>query len=439
MTHEEQYLGCALLDNEVLLRHPVPARYFGASTAAHLHNAMTAMVAHGDRADIVSVAVAHSKAPWWPGGDYLSRLIDVPSPHLAPSLAAAIKINGRRGLFRDWLARTTALLEHDPEGAVERAEGELVQLFAEDEAKPFARFYDEARRWAGALLDGHGDAMRVNTGCFELDNNWVLDCGGLHIIAGRPGMGKTSVALWLAEQVAAQGVGVLIFSLEMTAANLITKQVSAWTGVKQEHMLRDFARHLPAVGEALNQRKDIPIFINDSGRQTVERISMISQLARRHYNIGMVVVDYVQLVRTAERKQSREQEVAHVSASLKALAKTLTCPVVVLSQLNRAVESRENKRPTLADLRESGALEQDCDTAALLYRPEYYAVMAKKPVPEDQRGLIEINVAKQRKIGPRTILGHWAPETNTFNWGPPPGTMMPGPMPQEERRYGDDA
>lgn len=439
MTHEEQYLGCALIDNEVLVRHPVPERYFLASATAHLHVAMRAMMAAGDRADLVSVTVAHSKAPWWPGAERVAKFVEVPSVALAPSLARAIKNDGRRALFRDWLARTAADIEHDPEEALERAEGELVRLFSEEESAPFVRFYDAARQWCSALIDGGGDSLRVSTGCPALDSNWRLDCGGLHVIAGRPGMGKTSVAFDLAERVAALGTGVLIFSLEMTAANLVGKQVSSWTGVSHEAMTRDFARHLDAIGEAINEHRELPILLNDRGRQTVERISMISQLARRHHNIGLVIVDYVQLVRSAGRHQSREQEVAHISGSLKELAKTINCPVVALSQLNRAVETRENKRPQLADLRESGAIEQDADTVALLYRPEYYAIMAKKPVPEDQVGLIEMNVAKQRTIGPRTLIGKWEPEINRFDWGRLTGIMRSAPMPHEERRYGDDA
>lgn len=417
-THEEQYIGAVFLDNDIVVKCPVETRHFGDARLAHLHAAIVRMIGRGERADMVSVAMEHSKAPWWPGAAYVSELTDsIPTLALAKSLAQSITRSGRQRAFKLWLAKTSKLVEESPDNALERAQAELMRLFSDESSAPFVHFYDEARRWFGGLLDGTGDTIRVKTGDPELDENWVLDCGGFHIIAGRPSMGKSSLALWLIEQIALQGIGVLLFTLEMTNAQLITKQVSSWIRIPQFTLLSRFKNYEKEISDTLYEHKDLPIYLQDLGRQTIEQIAMRSHFAKQHKNIGVVVVDYIQLVRSAGKFQSREQEVAHISGSLKALAKSINCPVIALSQLSREVERREGKRPTLADLRESGSLEQDADTVALIYRPEYYAVIERKPIPEEQKGVIELNIAKQRKIGPRTIVGKYRADVNDFGWG----------------------
>jgi len=221
------------------------------------------------------------------------------------------------------------------------------------------------------------------------------------VIAGRPSMGKTAFALNIARNAAVDyGVPVGIFSLEMAGYQLTMRMLCSEAKV-DSHLVRTGRlpnSEWPKLSLAVGNLASAPIYIDDTPAQTILEIRAKARRAKAEHNIGMIIIDYLQLVRGVGRVESRQIEISMISQSLKALAKELDIPVVALSQLSRAVEQRStgDRRPILSDLRESGAIEQDADVVIFIYRPEVYG-------PTEKPGVAEIIVAKQRN-GPTDIV-----------------------------------
>lgn len=230
-----------------------------------------------------------------------------------------------------------------------------------------------------------------------------LQPGELIIIAGRPGMGKTSFALNIAENVALKNkLPVAVFSLEMTGEQLVQRLISSCSLVDQGAIKRgDLTfEDMDKLYLAMNQLKNAPIYIAETpGINVIDLRARVRRLKDQVNNLGLIVIDYVQIMSgmSNNKNSNRAQEVADISRSLKSLALELNVPVVLLSQLNREVESRHDKRPNIADLRESGALEQDADIILLLYRDDYYDSDSK------DKGLAEVNIAKNRSGSTGTV------------------------------------
>jgi replicative DNA helicase len=237
----------------------------------------------------------------------------------------------------------------------------------------------------------------IATHYYDLDvNTSGLQRGELIIIAGRPGMGKTSFALNIAENVAIKNkLAVVVFSLEMTGEQLVQRLISANAKVDQSSIKRgDLTNEeMDNIYLSINELRDAPIHIAESsGINVIDMRARARRLKDQLGDLGLIVIDYVQIMSAIRegKNSNRAQELADISRSLKALALELNVPIILLSQLNRDVEARQDKRPNIADLRESGALEQDADIILLIYRDEYY-----NPDSKD-RGLAEINIAKNR-------------------------------------------
>ncbi|MBI5267205.1 MAG: replicative DNA helicase, partial [candidate division Zixibacteria bacterium] len=247
---------------------------------------------------------------------------------------------------------------------------------------------------SGQVLTG------VKTGYFKLDEMTLgLHAGDLIIIAGRPSMGKTSLALNIAERVATeQNIGVGVFSLEMSTEQLVFRMLSGRAGLNQQ-MLRKRPpndREWPRLTTSANILSAAPIFIDDSASLSPLEMRAKARRLKAQHNIGMIVVDYIQLMRGSGRFENRQNEIAMISQSLKSMAKELAVPLIAISQLSRQVEQRGgDKRPQLADLRESGAIEQDADLVMFVYRKEMYLNQEDKEYQEAQ-GAAEIIIAKQR-------------------------------------------
>jgi replicative DNA helicase len=237
----------------------------------------------------------------------------------------------------------------------------------------------------------------VPSGFTDLDNMTAgLQPGDLVIVAGRPSMGKTAFALNVAEHVAVHnGLPVAVFSMEMSAVQLAMRMLGS-IGQVDQHKLRtgrlkddEWAR----LTDAMSKLHDAPIYIDESGALTaLELRARARRLKRQYSSLGLIVVDYLQLMSASTQGENRATEISEISRSLKAMAKELHVPVVALSQLNRAVDSRPDRRPVMSDLRESGAIEQDADLILFIYREVVY----KPDLPEDQRGIAEVIVGKQR-------------------------------------------
>jgi replicative DNA helicase len=234
----------------------------------------------------------------------------------------------------------------------------------------------------------------VSTGFTEMDKMTSgLQPGELIIIAGRPSMGKSSLAINIAENAAiGKQIPAGIFSMEMSAEQLSFRMLSSIGRISQTR-LRNGKLHdedWPRVDSAVSMMSNAPIFIDDGGSLTPTEVRSRARRLKREHGLGLIVVDYLQLMQVSGTTENRATEISEISRSLKALAKELQVPVIALSQLNRSVEQRNDKKPVMSDLRESGALEQDADLIVFIYREEVY----EKDTP--RKGIADIIIGKQR-------------------------------------------
>jgi replicative DNA helicase len=243
----------------------------------------------------------------------------------------------------------------------------------------------------------------VETGYYELDElTSGLQKGDFIVVAGRPSMGKTAFVLNVAAFAAIKNnLPIGVFSVEMSGEALVQRLLCSEAKVSLRNLRRGMLRNEDWVNlaTAAGNLDKAPIFIDDSAQLSIYELKAKARRLKADYNTEMLIVDYLQLLEGPKiaRAVSRQQEISEISRSLKALAKELECPLVVVSQLSRMPEHREHKRPILADLRESGAIEQDADVVIFIYRDEVYDPQTEK------KGIAEINVAKQRN-GPTGIL-----------------------------------
>lgn len=259
---------------------------------------------------------------------------------------------------------------------------------------------------------GRGEIGGLPTGYPRLDETLMgMQSGQLIILAARPAMGKTSFALNLAlNSCRTTGLPVLIFSLEMQASELSMKLLSAQSKVDSKRLKRkDFLdTDLRSISKAVQELSSYPIFINDSGSSTILDIQSQGRKVKAEHGLGLIIIDYLQLMSSHNKALPREQQISEISRGLKILAKELECPVIALSQLNRGVESRPNKRPNTSDLRESGAIEQDADVVMFVYRDEVYYPDTKEP------GIAEIIIGKNRAGETNTIKLAWVGAYTSF-------------------------
>ena len=268
-----------------------------------------------------------------------------------------------------------------------------------------------------------GQMTGIKTGIVDLNritNGWKP--GELIIVAGRPGMGKTAVALNLFTKSAAKsGKKTLFFSLEMDDISLADRLVCSYGGIDPDNLKTGQVSNeeMQAYCTARKELENLPIYIDDSARVNIKHISTISRSKRRKGECDMVVIDYLQLIEIQEQSgygnfKNREREVAEMSRALKLLAKELKIPVLLLCQLSRAVESRAgHKQPQLADLRESGAIEQDADIVIFPYRPEYYGIN-QDDAGNSLEGIMMLITAKNRNGRLGKPLCKYSPDLTQF-------------------------
>ncbi len=255
------------------------------------------------------------------------------------------------------------------------------------------------------------DVTGTPTGFRDLDRMLSgLHPSNLLIVAARPGMGKTALVLNIAQNVAVNDVPVAIFSLEMSREEIVTRMLCAQGRIDSQRLRSgrlaesDFTK-LSNAASVLYKK---PIFVDDSPGLTVTEIRAKSRRMRRRPGLGLVIVDYLQLMQ-GSGGENRQQEIAQISRSLKNLARELQVPILAVSQLNRSLESREEKRPRLGDLRESGAIEQDADVVMFIYRHEYY-----HPEAQETKGIAELNISKHRQGAIGRVDMTFLPEFTLF-------------------------
>lgn len=242
----------------------------------------------------------------------------------------------------------------------------------------------------------------VPTGFQDLDRMTAgLQPSDLIVIAGRPSMGKTSLALNMAENAAIRfKIPSAVFSLEMSREQLVQRLLCSEARVESHRLRTGYLKESewPLLTDAAGRLAEAPIYIDDTPGISLMEMRAKARRLKSKADLGVVIVDYLQLARGYQNPENRQQEISQISRGLKALAKELNVPVVALSQLSRAVEQRESRRPVLSDLRESGAIEQDADLVMFIYREEVY-----KPDKEEAKGVAEVIIGKHRN-GPTGVV-----------------------------------
>lgn len=318
----------------------------------------------------------------------LRRLIDVSTDIVSSAYASDINVN-------------------DTLDNAERKILSVVKNRRSTEFKPIKSVLEAAEANLEKLAETKGDVTGVATGWYDIDNL----TSGLHenefiIIAARPAMGKTAFALNLATNVAMNNKkGVALFNMEMGAEQLVNRMISSLGQVEAKKLTtgnlqnQDWKR----VGEAISQLSETKLYMDDTPGITIGEIrSKCRRLANSEEGLCLVVIDYLQLISSSVNYGgNRQQEVSDISRSLKMMAMELKVPVIALAQLSRSVEARENKRPIMSDLRESGSIEQDADIVAFLYRDDYYNKESEK------KDIAEVIIAKQRGGSTGTVELLW--------------------------------
>ena len=338
------------------------------------------------------------------GLPYLAELArNTPS---ASNIQAYARVVHERAVLRKLIEAAQEIAESgfNPEGRkseelIDQAERRIMQI-AEDGPKTGGpeevnNLLQSALGRIEELFQSGGDITGLSTGFIELDRMTSgLQEADLVVVAGRPSMGKTSFAMNLVEHaVLHQKKPILVFSMEMPSTSLIIRMLSSLGRIDQTRLRNGRLEQAdwPKLSAAVTKLKDVPLFIDDTPALTPTEVrSRARRVAREHGGLGMIMVDYLQLMRVAGASEGRTAEISEISRSLKAIAKEFKVPMVALSQLNRALEQRPNKRPVNSDLRESGAIEQDADVILFIYRDEVYHEES------EDKGIAEIIIGKQR-------------------------------------------
>ncbi len=407
---EQWILGGILIDNSALYRVVgiISDKDFYRDAHRMIYEAMVSLYQKNEPQDIITVSdylLSRNLLEDVGGASYLAALADaVPT---AANITHYAKIVQEKSTLRTLIqvASRIGTLSYESADADEVLEQAQQDIFEISQAKIKQSFFPlnsvvtktiesiEKRYNSKELVTG------VPTGFPDIDRLTAgLQPSDLIIIAGRPSMGKTSLALCIAQHAAIKArVPVAVFSLEMSKEQLAMRMLCAEASVDAQKVRRGFLsdRDWTNIMRAAGNLSDAPIFVDDTGALSVLEMRAKARLLKLKHGLGLVIIDYLQLMRSKGAAERREQEISEISRSLKAMAKELDVPVVALSQLNRRVEERPNKRPQLSDLRESGAIEQDADVIMFIYRDRVYN--------KDADGTAEVIVGKQRN-GPTGVV-----------------------------------
>ncbi|GIU67246.1 replicative DNA helicase [Candidatus Phycosocius spiralis] len=441
---EQALIGAILVDNQVTSRigdmlKPV---HFYDPVHGRIYDTISRMIQKGTLADGITLHAKFSQDGALKdigGAAYLATLVDAAAdPAAATDYAKLIfDLAIRRDLIRIGSEMMAEASEHEDgmeggAGLIEATEKKLYNLAETGQLnqgfKSFAASLAATIDITAAAFKRDGKLIGVPTGLHEIDRM----LGGLHksdllILAGRPSMGKTALATNIAFNAAKRfrreakpngsyttvdGAVVAFYSLEMSAEQLTMRLLADYTGIGSDRMRRgDLNKQEYAkLREAAIDLQSLPLYIDDTGGLSIAALAARARRLQRQHGLDLIVVDYLQLVTTgssSRRSENRVQEVSEITQGLKALAKELQVPVIALSQLSRQVENREDKRPQLADLRESGSIEQDSDVVMFVYRHAYY-LERQEPKPgttehfqwqeevSEMRNIAEIIIGKQR-------------------------------------------
>jgi replicative DNA helicase len=406
---EMSVLGAMLLDREAI-GHAIEAitpDCFYKEAHARIYSAVVELFDANQPVDIVTLSEHLKKRKDLEavgGASYISMLLDaIPS---AANIVHYLRIVREKALLRKLITVAAGIVSRCYDGSEEvnelldGAERDIFEIAQRRETQGFVKVGDLIKHsieTVESLYQKKEYVTGVPTGYTDLDTITAgLQPSDLIIIAARPSMGKTSLALNIAEHAAIVAkIPTAIFSLEMAREQLVLRMLCSHARVSAHNVRTGFIseKHdFPKLVNAAGKLAAAPIYIDDSPSISVLEMRAKSRRLAAREKIGLVIVDYLQLMRSYSKKvENRQQEISEISRSMKALARELGVPVIVLSQLNREAEGRPDHRPRLSDLRESGAIEQDADVVMLLFREEYY-----EPDNEEAKGRAEVIIAKQR-------------------------------------------
>ena len=405
---EQSILSAILIDNETFpeVLEILSEKDFYREAHATIFKAMLELFERSEPADLITLSNLLKKQGQLEavgGASYLAELVDtVPMAVNATEYAKIVQEKAvLRRLIEQAAAITTRCFEdkRDVEDVLDFAERTVFEI-SESKIKPsFYALKDILTQTYQAVEDAYENKALVTgmpTGFPDLDKlTSGFQPGDLVIIAARPSMGKTALALNLARNACLEtGQPAAIFSLEMSKEQLSLRMLSSEAKVDSGRMRGGWVSQsdLAKINRAAGALYDLPLFIDDSPAISALEIRAKTRRMKMNEGLGLVVVDYLQLMKGRASAERRDLEISEISRGLKALAKELNLPVVALSQLNRKVEERTNKRPVLSDLRESGAIEQDADVIMFIYREKVY----NKDLDPSKSQLAELIVAKQR-------------------------------------------
>ncbi len=439
---EQAVLGAVMFDNQALERcEGLEGHHFYEPFHGRLWSAMTARIARGALAEPIVLQDELVSDPAYEdmgGLAYLGDLIEkAPPPYMARDYAQSVIDHFmRREVIR--VARDAEARARDPEepakALIEATEAELFSLAENTEREggfaEFSRAADKALEAVRAAFERDGKLTGLSTGLIDLDRK----LGGLHpsdliILAGRPSMGKTALATNIAFHVAKNGTPAGFCSLEMSEEQLALRIAADVANISGDRIRKGEidAHEFRRLHETLASVRELPLHIDQTGGLSIAKLCARARRLKRRHDIGLLVVDYLQLVTGSDhsRRGGRVQEVSEITQALKALAKDLNIPVLALSQLSREVEKRDDKRPQLADLRDSGSIEQDADVVAFVYREAYYLQRAEPKEGstqrfdwevqfEDCRNKAEVIIGKQRHGPIGTVQLHFDADLTRF-------------------------
>ena len=437
---EQAVLGAMIMDRDAIMR----AAEFSDDTLFYreghrrIFRAIVALNERGTVVDILTLANELSlrgELDASGGREYLSYLLDVvPTSANVEYHARIVK---EKGLIRRLIETSTELVSEAYDGRrtsaelLDHAEQRILQINTDRGREGFSRIKEllwPAMERIEQLAQGGGAVTGVPSGFADLDRLTLgFQPSELSIVAARPSMGKTAFVLNVAQNAAIQAqVPVAVFSLEMAKEQLVARMLAAEGYIDAQRLRNgrlspdDFSRLAKATGIL----SSAPIWIDDSPGLTALDIRSRARRLQVENKIGMVIIDYLQLIAGPPDSENRQQEISYISRSLKTLARELKIPVIALSQLSRAPEQRagEGKRPQLSDLRESGAIEQDADVVMFLYRPEYYeGTTDERGEPRrladgtPLEGLAELIIGKQRNGPTDTVRLHFHKQYTRFD------------------------
>jgi replicative DNA helicase len=425
---ESSVLGGVLLSNEALntvVEILTPDDFYSEANR-HIYQAMVDLTGSGQPVDLVTLRArleATGKLGAAGGDDYLFSLTNT-IPAIA-NIEAHAQIVREKAVVRSLIlvCQEIAARGYSDYGSLDpfldSSEKSIYDVSKKRLRHPYEHVGRVVTRAFGQITAAAERKQHVTglpTGFTELDKKTAgMHPGDLIIVAGRPSMGKTALALNIAVNAAraGEGVQVVVFSLEMPKEQLASRMLCSEARVNAS-LVRTGRLHRddwPPLVRAAGEISELPIWIDDTPGLSLMELRAKARRLKAEKGLSLVVIDYLQLMRSGSRSESREQEISEISRSLKALAKELNLPVLALSQLNRGVETRgtKDKRPQLSDLRESGAIEQDADTIIFVYRDEVYDKESK------DKGIAELIVGKQRQGPTGTVRCSFSHEYTRFD------------------------